>query len=222
MGIPDTLNGVAEGVPNASQPFCWNMREAVEENILKLEARFARYTGDLPYGCNFDEAAIMVPSLFHRARLVEALEVAGWQVFNEAEDLVYTNPFGTRYFVAYMFLRHPKKRYRLEVMIMSEGEEDMRPGFSPLHASLWPDGERPYSSGSHLFPVPHLSFKATNIQGAEGKHRSYSMAIRHLGNQGFVHAQTCQSTYGHFGYYLHQDAREQLYIKPRVNTRDDA
>ena len=228
MSVPTSIDAVVKGVPPARSAFYWHLTETVDENLRVLEYQFAKYRQMLPEGCKFDEAAIMVPSYYHLGKLASALEKAGWAQFNNAKDLVFTNPFSTRYFVEYVFFRHPEKEYRLEVMMMAEGEEDGQPGFSPLHAALWQNGERPAHAGHTMFPVPHLSFKPVRIVLPESRGlqketagRAYGRSINHLRDQGFIHAQSCQSTYGMFGYYLHQDSIYPLYVKPRINVRDE-
>jgi hypothetical protein len=234
--IPTTINGMADGVPQAMRPLYWDVHLSTATNLNVLEGSMAANLDRLPKGCKFDEVAIMVPGPWHLERLRNLLGgPSGWVEFNEAEDLVFTNPFGTRYRVHYHFFQHPNRSYRLEVMYPSYEGIDGEAGFSPLHQALWEHGRMENTSGLTRYPIPHLSFKPQRRD--LGVHRdgmtageermqtwgqAYGQAVQHLKDQGFIHAQTCQSTYGRFGYFLHQDAQRQLYIKPRINTRDDA
>lgn len=234
--IPDRLNGYAPGVPTPNMPVFWDAQLAYQQNINTIERWLAHHREYLPEGCKFDEAAIMVPGPYHLTLLKSVLRGQGWEHFNAASDLVYTNPFGTRYFVQYDFFRHELKEYRLEVMRPGLGAACGLPGFSPLHASLWENGRVPVTAGTQRFPVPHLSFKPirrvlsnTSEREAAGREprlqswgQAYGAAVQHLRDKGFIHAQTCQSTYGRFGYYIHQDVQRQIYVKPRVNMRDEA
>jgi hypothetical protein len=208
-----------EGVPFITPPLYWSRAASVPRNLARIQQHIAdmyRKTatpeGEQPY--LIDEAAIMVPDPFQRSALTAQLEAAGWEQFNEAEDLVYTNPFGTRYFVAYRFFRHPEWPFRLEVMMPSMGS-DGRGGFSPLHTALWqPDGwPLRRLQVEEAYPIPHLSFKVPDL-------KSFSVAVQYLKDKAFLHAMTCQSTYGAFGYYISNETYRQVYLKPRVNTRD--
>jgi hypothetical protein len=208
--LPGFLNSPVEGVPLAARPVYWDPDLPVATNENVINRWIGHYRDRLPAGAVIDEAAIMVPGPAEKYRLARVLEPMGWERFNEAKDLVYTNPFGTRYFVEYMFFRKPGVPYRLEVMHMGEGRIDGESGFSPLHAALMRADD---FEGSLRFPLPHLSFKVPPGM-------TYGQAVDHLKAQACIHAQTCQSTYGHFGYYLGNDAARQIYLKPRVNTRD--
>lgn len=229
--VPDTINGPAVGVPTRTVPLLWSLERDVKDNLHQVEHWMDRFMPFLPDNCKFDEAAILVPSNYHMFKMMKSLEQAGWHQFNEARDLVFTNPFGTRYFVHYVFFQSESSDYRLELMRLDSGTKDDRPGFSPLHRALWHDGEPPVSAGTNTFPIPHLSFKPYqrslsmgllmgNPPMKETPRRAYARTVDHLREQGFIHAQTCQSTYGHFGYYIHADSYRQVYVKPRVNTRD--
>jgi hypothetical protein len=141
-----------------------------------------------------------------------------WDYFNAAADTVFTTPFCTRYGVRYRFYRHPQFAYRLEVMTLREG-------FSPLHEALWVahSGDK---RTDRRFPMPHLSYKpertAKEAGGVELEtlRRSYGRAVQHLEDNACIHVQSCQSTYGQFGYFIGNDTARQIYIKPRVNLRD--
>jgi hypothetical protein len=199
---------------------------SVEDNLAYIEGWIDHYEDKLPTGTFFDEVAILVPTLYHRTKLINELcrvETGGWQVFNEARDIVVTSPFSTRYFVKYLFLKHPEMPYRLEIMMMDHGVADTRTGFSPLHASLWPDGKAPETAGLTRFPIPHLSFKPVQRgyeTGQQSLQGAYVEALDWLRGKAFIHAQTCHSSYGAFSYWIHQDEHRQIYVKPRINTRD--
>jgi hypothetical protein len=225
------LNEIHPNVPNVTHPVYWYRDKTVAENLSTINRWIGYYTPKLPSGCVIDEAAIMVPGPWH-VRLLDAdLRGAGWEGFNQASDLVFTNPFGTRYLVEYAFYRHSEVAYRLEVMHLPAGSfnSDESVGFSPLHASLWvPTGQpRLGLNDNGHWPIPHLSFKPGplwNVEGGAervGAGRAYGLAVQHLKGQGCIHAQSCQSTYGQFGYYVGNDASRSIYIKPRRNMRDE-
>lgn len=224
-------------IPMPSRPVYWNTDLDVDVNLAVLGRYISTYTEKLPLGEGFDEAAVLLPNPYLRRLFVDKLVAAGWEYFNQSEDVVYTNPFGTRYCVSYQFLRKAGVPYRIEAMVL-ETDELGDPGFSPLHRALWQTNGDPTSN--NMLPVPHLSFKPTPRvlripaqvaaeAGRPGSTRTvqtlgqaYSSAVAHLQEQACIHAQTCQSSYGRFGYFLPNDATRQLYIKPRINTRDDA
>lgn len=119
--------------------------------------------------------------------------------FNAAYDTVKTLPIASQYHVRYDFLSLRERAYRVEAMHLTGY------GTSPLHAALlqptWRTG-----------PIPvHLSFKCHTRE-------EYDHALNRLGLNDFVLAQACDSTYGIFSYWKHEAF--DLYIKPRVNTRD--
>lgn len=208
------LTGTYVGVPYPTMPLYWDRRLPVVANLNAVKHRMRQHTPRLPTGAVFDEASVLVPNAASREVLVKELLLSSWRVFNTAADIVFTNPFGTRYTVEYTFLAHRRESWRLEVMMLGEQARDGQAGFSPLHQALWaPNGANPNWAEWAELPVPHLSFKVPTGM-------KYGQATDHLQRQGFIHAQTCQSTYGHFGYYLHRDAVRQIYVKPRVNTRD--
>lgn len=217
------IDGVREGVPLGVRPLTWDRRMPVSANVNVLADYVRRYTELLPVGCYIDEAAIMVPrGQFYVEQLLMGLESQGWDHFNSARDLVFANPFGTRYVVEYNFLRHPRYSWRLEVMQMSKAE-DGNTGFSPLHQALWPNGQEPTWHDHADFPIPHLSFKPpTDLVEAVGARKAVRQCIDSVATRGAIIAQACQSTYGEFWYMLPVDALRQLYLKPRINLRDAA
>jgi hypothetical protein len=208
-------------VPMVKRPIYWVRDLPVSTNLNTLQLWVDEYKKWLPKGGAFiDEVSVLAPGGWQARKFVDNMVAHGWEQFNEASDIVFTNPFSTRYFVRYKFLRHPDWEWRIEVMFFDFAEEGVR-GFSPLHQALWlPDGTAPATTGVDMYPVPHLSFKVTPVNGEQNPRASFSRAVGHLQERGFIHAQTCQSTYGVFGYYLPQDAERQLYLKPRLNLRD--
>jgi hypothetical protein len=215
MTVPATINALDEKVPSMHPPIYWDRNSSAERNLKMIDG-WKNWQEERIGGNRFvDEVSILVPDPVHERLLMMDLRLAGWEVFNVAQDLVYTNPFGTRYFVQYAFLKSPLRQYRLEVMQMGAGVEDGEPGFSPLHASLWrPNGKPEYVHTSTRYPIPHFSYKVAD-------RREYSREVsRLMADQGFLHAQTCQSTYGAFGYYIHSHCPRSVYAKPRVNLRD--
>lgn len=219
--IPTRLDEPDVALPAFNTPVYWAVDQEVEHNMNKMELWIDDYKRYLPGGKAIDEVAVLTPSPWHADRLIEDLVAQEWEHFNSADDLVYTTPFGTRYFVHYEFLRNAQANWRLEVMHMGVGKSDGQTGFSPLHQALWsPNGNTANTAGAYEYPVPHLSFKCTPTAADQSNRSCYSRAVGHLQHQGLIHAQTCQSTYGVFGYYLPNDAEHQLYLKPRANLRD--
>lgn len=217
-----TLDEVRQGVPLRKEPLWWDRRLPLAANVNALQRYVAEYSRFTPPGSLIDEAAIMVPGERHADTLGLELAAGGWKRFNSAQDLVHANPFGTRYVVQYHFFRHPKVDWRIEVMHMAAAWKDGERGFSPLHQALWtPNGATPFSGMTAQLPIPHLSFKAP-VSEAGPRTRDGARALRWVLDEGCVMAQACQSTYGHFWYCLPCDARKQLYVKPRVNLRDES
>lgn len=126
----------------------------------------------------------------------------GWEVFNQAQDVVETSPIVSDYGVVYWFLRNQSRQYRLELM-------QLKDGFSPYHGSLQEACER------HDLPVvlAHASFKLPG----EDQYASAGVALR---NNDYELAQHCVSSYGKFSYYVNNERKDIPAIKPRINTRD--
>jgi hypothetical protein len=158
-----------------------------------------------------DELAVMVFTTAQEYELIEKAVRNGWSVFNSAEDSVETYPIASNYNVHYTFLRHPAKPYRLEVMRQLEG-------FSPLHITL---AGRAIEAGWNKPIVVHASFKVGSV-------KEFGEAEAKLLDSGdLILSQGCRSTYGVFAYYaptIHADDSFdlQVYLKPRVNLRDQA
>lgn len=221
------LNLPTEGVPALRHPVYWDRRLPVTDNLDRIDSWRAHYQDRLPAECAIDEAAILVPNYWHRSQITGQLLDNGWGFVADAQDLVYTSPFGTRYCVEYQFYTRPMMPYRLEVMTLVPDAEGAY-GRSPLHEALWIPGEDQSASG-YRYPIPHLSFKPaalyheTVLSGnalISQRRRSYGRAVQHLRDGACIHAQSCQSTYGHFGYFIGNETQRQIYIKPRVNLRD--
>lgn len=200
-------------VPNYRHPVRWWMGKTTEENLRHINVWIAHYADKLGSQYNIDEASVLVPNGYHANRIGEQLIQGGWQMFNRSTDVVSTTPFGTRYFVAYDFYRHPAVAYRMEIMRPVYNMIEDVQGFSPLHRALM----HPYDDSGIVrdggFPVPHLSFKVPT-------RKAYGAAVQHLKDAACLHAQSCQSTYGHFGYFIGNDTARQIYVKPRYNSRD--
>jgi len=201
-------------VPQETSPLWFDLSATMYDNLKTLDRWMAYYSGRLPRGIVIDEASILTRTETNMQNAAAYLREAGWEEFNTATDLVFTNPFGTRYTVEYRFFSNPHVFFRLELMRLTGG-------FSPLHRALL-EAPRPNSMS---WPVPHLSFKpqrrdlpvAAGLQTWRG---AYGEAVQYLRDNACIHAQSCQSTYGQFGYFLGNDAARQVYIKPRINLRD--
>lgn len=157
-------------------------------------------------GISIDEVALMTGSLAQWQSLSGRFVYQGWELFNQAQDTVHTEPFGLTYGVRYAFFRRPEVPWRIELM---------RPDFlvaqySPLHEAFWSlfCSEIPTSG---FLPVVHFSYKVLT----EG---DYEMEVERLGTHNYLHGQSCRSTYGRFSYF--RKGITGPYVKPRVNLRD--
>ena len=155
-------------------------------------------------GYLIDEVALMVESAVQLRGLYEELENLGWRNFNEARDIVRTNPIQSQYAVRYHFFGNPDVPWRLEVMQMEEG-------VSPLHSALAP------ATDLEVCRLVHASFKVDSSA-------SYGI-VRSLLSQSpdrLVECQRCESTYGRFSYWRPSERNDLFvsYLKPRVNLRD--
>ena len=208
----DNLTAIHPDVPTRKPPLHWNIERGYMHNCARIDGVISHYNSIA--ASPIDEAAVLVPDAGMRQEFHRLLLACGWEHFNSAEDLVFTNPFSTRYFVEYQFYRHPDYLWRLELMMMGRGRSDDRQGVSPLHAGLYLEGAPELKNGDgHLFPIPHLSYKVAG-RGAFAKEQD---RLRQWGS----HAQTCQSTYGVFSYWIPTSAERQVYLKPRANLRDE-
>lgn len=215
-----SFNDKVEGVPMRSNPVYWDRTLRVEDNLVQVDAWIGHYSHYLPQGAVIDEAAIMVPDPWHRRKVTEQLEQADWAKFNEASDMVYTTPFGTRYCVSYEFYHSNDRPYRLEVMMMDR-DWDGYLGNSPLHDALQSSADRNQAPKTPIkYPIPHLSFKAPRVFPVSNERHAYAKAVDYIKSKACIHAQSCQSTYGTFSYFIGNETMRQIYLKPRVNLRD--
>lgn len=156
-----------------------------------------------------DELAIMVVDEHQEYHVIEqAVRLGGWEMFNAAPDAVDTYPLPSSYKVHYTFLRRYGTPYRLEVMRLESG-------VSPLHSVL---NTQAFDREWRTPIVVHASFKVPSIT-ALGEVETL------LTDNGFLLAQGCRSTYGAFAYYaptVDNATDLQVYLKPRVNLRDQA
>jgi hypothetical protein len=201
-------------LPASLPPLFWDMHDSARHNTDRVQHYIQQAEDRLRGAVKMDEAAVLMPNGNTTAMmpsLLRQLADSGWEFFNMADDRVHTSPFGTKYQVSYRFFRHPDFAWRLEVMRLKHPFHEY--ARSPLHGALL---AMPNDQPGWKLPMPHLSFKVPN-----GDQRAYSAALDML-RHGHIHAQTCQSTYGHFSYWLpgSEDWDRQLYVKPRVNHRD--
>lgn len=181
-----------------------NVRSALGVKSGRQELRSGEEDDDEMF---IDELAILVPSLEMAMALIGDAVGREWVYTNHSKDDVRTEPLNTEYRVRYHFLTSPSRYYRLEIMHLSNG-------FSPLHHSMDYMGSARYRSDA--FPIVHASFKPL----ASGEAR-YEDAQRKLAEARYVNAQECRSTYGRFSYWRRTDDERLLYLKPRVNLRDE-
>lgn len=155
-----------------------------------------------------------MPNAGHASALTELLvREPGYEYFNSARGRVTTYPFYTKYAVRYHFVRTPRG-YRLEIMHPS-GERGA--GFSPLHAAMWrPNGYPENHVDPSSYPVVHISYKVPN-----GDDNSYLREKEWLGRVADM-GQDCTSEYGQFSYWLPPCADYLVWLKPRVNLRDES
>lgn len=149
-----------------------------------------------------DELAVMFKDEEALLEFVRAaVRNVGYDLFNTAHDVVETWPIRSVYRVNYWFMTTPHG-YRLELMTASPG--------SPLHDSI------ALRMGQNSAAAVHASFKVDNEV-------DYAIVNGTLLNEGYEMAQRCQSSYGRFAYWTRTGREEgvELYLKPRLNTRDD-
>lgn len=135
----------------------------------------------------------------------DAVQSSGVKLFNVAYDHVETGPIESAYDVAYHFLEVVDLGMRVEVMKIERG-------VSPLHEShLSP--YNPTVFGDVTTPaVVHLSFKIRDDEWEE--------VVKAIEEKGGQLVQECWSTYGHFAYFRVKHLGQNIYLKPRVNMRD--
>jgi len=200
--------------PTRATPLRWALPDATLHNLEALNElkmvydRWLRLNGFEMY--RIDELAVMVRTPEEAMYIAsKAVEVDGVELFNHANDTVYTEPFQTRYRVSYSFLR-TSHGFRVELMNlnMSQGNNRAFTGFSPLHEAMWDVGQK--LSGA---PIVHASFKCNDPA-------EYDEVVSALSTMA-QHAQTCTSRYGGFSYWLPYNMPHLVYLKPRVNMRDN-
>jgi hypothetical protein len=152
-----------------------------------------------------DEIAIDFPDEQTLYRwMLDAVAEDGVSVFNTSVDSVAVEPFKTNYDVRYVFLEAPRlMTMRVEAMCITNG-------LSPLHNSL--RHRVPDSENSPL--VVHLSFKCQDKA-------DYEETISRLSTSGASRVVSCVSTYGEFSYWQLPGKDSPLFLKPRVNLRDE-
>jgi hypothetical protein len=155
-----------------------------------------------------DEIALMFVNDHCLDKFVQAaVRHEGLTHFNGAEDNVKCLPIDSSYKVRYEFFQG--KDYRIEAMAIQEGFSAVH--FSILNALITSDSPS---------TIVHASFKCTEEE-------DYGMAVLRLREAGWEDAQRCESSYGRFSYWRpldmeHWVAQERwLYLKPRVNLRDE-
>lgn len=154
--------------------------------------------GMLGSDAQIDEMAVMAPRLSRvMGFLSGVVSTDGYVLFNTSFDHVTAGPIRSTYDVRYWFLSTPWP-YRVELMALS--------GYSPLHCALQEN-----QVGNELVLPVHASFKCKNEE-------HYGLATGVLRKAGWEQAQRCESTYGKFSYWQHDDAT--WLLKPRLNLRD--
>lgn len=150
-----------------------------------------------------DEIALLFPTRQACGEFVlRAVQGDGVKLFNRAVDQVETWPFRTQYDVEYLFLE-TRSTMRVECMSLADG-------FSPLHAAMLT-----HLNGNLGPVVVHMSFKTENAQ-------QFNDVMDKIDDAGHTMVQECKSTYGQFAYWnIEGPDVSGIYLKPRVNLRDD-
>jgi hypothetical protein len=182
-----------------------HLRELREKASERLRAMFGvTYT--------IDEMAVMFTSPAHALRWISsAVRVPAVTLFNSATDVVQTSPIVSTYNVHYWFLTTPdlpetdprweySTPWRVEAMYAHAG--------SPLH-----DTYRRMMKGRETLAI-HASFKCPDEE-------AYGVAVKTLRDNGYEAAQFCESTYGRFSYWSEAEGGGEVYLKPRLNVRDE-
>ncbi len=181
--------------------------------------RFDRILERLGFVNAIDEVALLFINPFQATEFLrEAVTNDGVLLFNSATDHVHTLPLRTCYDVRYDFLTVPSPYWpenriagpRIEAMHLTDG-------YSPLHFAALMEMKE---TGNPATPI-HASFKCDDEE-------DYAIAVDRLRTAGWEAAQRCESTYGRFSYWTplnpkewFDDALRDLYLKPRVNVRDE-
>lgn len=153
-----------------------------------------------------DEVALLLPWSDDYQAATRALVAAGFTLSAVATDAVDVAPFGSCYDVEYSFFQAPFGQWRIELMRITDG-------VSPLHAPYIHLGLRGRREAGLSLPVVHYSFK---LPGEV----EYSDAKGLLKDHATL-AQECESGYGRFSYWADRRVLEMVYLKPRVNLRDE-
>lgn len=172
--------------------------------IMNIEASLMGKSLDVA----IDEVALLTMDHQHWTRCTQWLFEGGWDHFNTASDIVHTEPFGVDYEVEYAFFRRADTRWRVELM---HTPYDGVNGYSPLHMALRAQHFLSPEAGYFQLPVVHLSYKVLTEGDLESEEER-------LQKHGYLHGQSCRSTYGWFSYW--RKGIVDPYVKPRVNTRD--
>lgn len=178
---------------NKALPSWESHRDKMEAKMLKMGL------GDYM----IDEVAIMFDN---RARLGEFVSDAvmgdGVKLFNRAFDQVKTWPWQTAYEVEYFFLE-TRSTMRVECMALNNG-------MSPLHFAV-----ASHMTPNHPLSVVHMSFKTAD--STEYEKVNDILEARPEATK----VQVCTSTYGAFTYWHIVGELGGIYLKPRVNLRDN-
>lgn len=181
------------------------------EDWISTRDKYQSFMAEIGLKNPIDEIALL---FINRAAkgdfVISAVKGDGVKLFNSAEDHVNTKPFGTEYDVEYLFLEAEcLDGMRVEAMSLLNG-------LSPLHSALIQNHEEI----RHGAPYPvHLSFKCHNMD----EYHDAVYALEHSGADGYgvaTSVQFCQSDYGVFSYY-NVPSLGHIYLKPRVNMRDE-
>jgi len=160
----------------------------------------------------FDEVAVIVGDRATADRVIVNAEVGqGYEHFNSADDAVkamWGDKAESRYTAQYDFLRRWDIPYRIEMMTVNDGYSYAH----RLHRNMLLR-----SRGSLEGIVVHVSYKPV-----EGGFKGYDGEVGRLISLGLEPVQECVSTYGRFTYFQHPKLPDGLYIKPRVNLRDES
>jgi hypothetical protein len=217
MAYVDITDGF--GVPIISQrqrEYHWSPTPiaAATPAWLKAKSNAERFLQSVGINRPIDEIAVMFRDDESKmAWIRDAVSEPGVKMFNSAWDTVHTSPIPSRYDVEYDFLEAPGLGMRVEAMRIDRG-------ISPLHQTLdetWYNPTISPASPDLGMVVVHLSFKTTKDE--------YELNRAAMVSGGAELVQACHSTYGQFSYYRVKDydtweIPSNLYIKPRINTRD--
>lgn len=182
---------------------------------LKAKQRMQQFLFNNGITADIDEVAIMFHSAEDKAAFLrDAVSEKHVKHFNSADDFVHTSPIPSSYSVEYDFLEVTGLGMRVEAMYIDRGT-------SPLHDSLLAGANPTINRGGTPWNMPivvHFSFKT--------KKADYETVRAAMVGGGAELVQACHSTYGQFSYYRVPTDDEtghshiNVYLKPRINTRD--